>query len=686
MDNNECADSKDAHPILRSLLQRPGFDREFAHALFDQARCRELDYASRCIAVLALENQLLAVGAAAADEFMPFLARLGFTPRAGAPCHIDVLKQGYTTIDPREFIRQLTRRLARLAPVHEMLRYPDAAPDAVAHFVRVAHQQCQVTLARAAFTPEEVVSRVLQHVRLTAAHLETPQGEVHFRGEAKAAAEMLPEYEADILTRLLGMVRSWWVGPATPTMTNALVECPAGTLALVIRPPGSSIEFEIKRVGLRGQHPLSVAFERRGYMLPPSHRLQGGAMLSVLHWEATNSALLSRLFRMIHGEPAPISRIVQLRSVKAVPRSDGGEISLGTWFESSASFGDGFPQMRRAMARSLSAFAKEGDLIDSVPRSPQARTRAFLSCTRPGQCTIVGTSALRLDNVSAWLHSGGPERYFKQAYGRAPDPGEAFRFADTILMEILGNYRPPAATASYGDYVARAFAEGENRSAADIAFRAAAASMGRLWGTLLGFRGYTEGESFVPRNVGLKAVWSDGAWRPQIVFMDHELTNIVGNRLRHFHPRTALPGMHKDWVHILGGELGGQVRPGTIAVLADIYRVNGSIHAEGRAIVIGEMQRAYHLTLQRLRDDQSVRSHFRRSFVEPLLAWDVVVGLYRASRIGPRQRSQWKGRMRRIMSAHGLEEPLIHEYRRAIRRHGLFLRRCPYLFDAGGVA
>ena len=50
----------------------------------------------------------------------------------------------------------------------------------------------------------------------------------------------------------------------------------------------------------------------------------------------------------------------------------------------------------------------------------------------------------------------------------------------------------------------------------------------------------------MPRNVGLKAVWIDGAWSVQVVFMDHELTNIIGKRLRHFHPRTALAGMHMD--------------------------------------------------------------------------------------------------------------------------------------------
>src|SRR5262249_27366979 len=159
--------------------------------------------------------------------------------------------------------------------------------------------------------------------------------------------------------------------------------------------------------------------------------------------------------------------------------------------------------------------------------------------------------------------------------------------------------------------------------------------------------------------VGLKSVWADGDWRVQIVFMDHELTNVVGKRVRYFQPRTGLPGMHKDLVHILGGELGGRVWPGTLATLISIYRVDRARAAEARAMLIEDMQRAYRITLARMRDDADVRSQFRATFIDPLRAWDAVVAIYRGSRIGARQRSQWKGRVRRVLSAHGMEESLI---------------------------
>jgi hypothetical protein len=629
---------------------------------------------------------LLLLDGAAADQFVPLLERLGFTPPSGAACRSDVLKQGYTTTEPFAFFGELKRRLARLTPTHEFLLRTEASPEAVANFHHVASQECLLTLARTVFGADEVVSRVLSHVRLSAAEIDTAEDDQAFQQEANTAIEVLPEYEADILLRLRSDIRTWWIGSDTPTMHNALVERPIDTSALVIRPPGSTIEFEIKRVGLPGRQPLSVAFKRDGSRLAPSHRLQGACTLSVLRWEATNSALLSILFREIHGESAPISQMTELRKIKAVPRLGGGDVPLPNWFDDPAAFGDGFDAMRRAMARSLSAFVEEDSVIKSVPRSCEAQTRAFLQCMTPAQCTLVGTSALRLDNADRWLRREGVESYLTTVYGRSPSKPEACRFADTILMEILGTYRPPARTKSYARYVAAAFADSENRAAADRAFIAAVKSLGRLWGTLLGLRGYTEGESFVPRNVGLKAVWVGGEWRPQIIFMDHELTSIIGKRWRQFHPRTALPGMHKDWIHIVGGKLGGQLWPGTVSTLRDVYRVDAKLADRARADMIAEMRRAYRVTLARLREDENVRSHFRMSFLDPLLAWDEAVALYRASRFGARKRSKWKGRVRRLLEAHGLGDALVEEYRDAIHRHRHMLRRCPPMFDANDNA
>ena len=198
--------------IIASLLQRRGYDRRFAHALLDRARDRSADWPSRRIAVLALESQLLLLDSAAADEFVPLLERLGFTPAIGAACRPDVLKQGYTTTEPFAFFGELKRRLARLAPTHEFLLRTKASPEAVANFHHVASQECLLTLARTVFGADEVVSRVLSHVRLSAAEIDTAEDDPAFQQEASTAIEALPEYEADILLRLRSEIRTWWIG------------------------------------------------------------------------------------------------------------------------------------------------------------------------------------------------------------------------------------------------------------------------------------------------------------------------------------------------------------------------------------------------------------------------------------------------------------------------------------------
>ncbi|MBR0774234.1 hypothetical protein JQ625_05260 [Bradyrhizobium diazoefficiens] len=675
---------RDGSAIVAALIERRGYDREFAHALLDLSQNRAADWPVRGVAVLALESQLLALDPTAMHEIGPLLMRLGFVPSGGTACRSDVLKQGYTSTEPAAFFHQLVSRLSRLAPVHRNLRSSATASDAIARFRQLASQECLLALARAAFGPDEVFTEILRRVRVTSAEIERFEDNAQVIGEARAAIALLPEYEADILARLLGEVRSWWFSAATPAKHNALVSCPVGTCALIIRPPGSTFEFEIKRIGMRGSRALTVLYERGGEPIPPSHRLQGGASLSILQWEARNSALLSRLYRGIHHEAPPMSHVAQLRKVTSVPRSDGATVPLHDWFERPEAFGEGFQAMRRAMTQSLHGFVRERYVLSSVPRLPTARTRAFLRAQTPAQCTLIGTSALRLDTAAAWLGGSGADSYFSAVHGRGPTQAEACGFADAILMDILDSYQPPAAPDHYAAYVSAAFAR--NREAADRAYVGVLTSLGRMWGTLLGLRGYTEGESFVARNVGLRAVWADGAWSVRIIFMDHELTNVIGRRMRHFHPKAALQGVHKDWVHIVGGHLGGVPRNGTVATLAAIYRPDTAVRALGHDRMIEELRRSYRLTLAHLRDDAGIRSQFRKTFVNSAPAWDAVVGLYRASRVGARQRTAWKGQMRRVMAAYELDDQLVREYQRAIHRHRRMLRHAPYLFDPDGGA
>ena len=103
--------------------------------------------------------------------------------------------------------------------------------------------------------------------------------------ETAHALKQLPDFEAAILRLLCEGQKIYWVAERTSSRINSLVEYPLTTVVLVIKPPGSEIEFELKRAGRRGNNPLSVVFRRNGYRVPLPHRLDGGSMQWLLRYE-----------------------------------------------------------------------------------------------------------------------------------------------------------------------------------------------------------------------------------------------------------------------------------------------------------------------------------------------------------------------------------------------------------------
>ena len=144
----------------------------------------------------------------------------------------------------------------------------------VREFALQSRQDCKLVLARYIFPVEEVVARVHRHVRRsTGIHVATTDDDLAV--ETNRLIAELPDYEAAILRDLRSDAAVYWVANATSSEMNSLVEYPIGTVVLVVKPPGSEYEFELKRVGRRGNHPLSVRSH-----VPASHRLDGGSMIS----------------------------------------------------------------------------------------------------------------------------------------------------------------------------------------------------------------------------------------------------------------------------------------------------------------------------------------------------------------------------------------------------------------------
>ena len=116
---------------------------------------------------------------------------------------------------------------------------------------------------------------------------------------------------------------TFWAGDETSARLNALVEQPIGTVVLTIKPPGSSLEIEIKRAGRRAGRPLAIVHDRDGRPVPPSHRLDGGSAADMLQWEAGHAACLAKTYRLVHGTDAPISVVAGLTYANKLPVGDG---------------------------------------------------------------------------------------------------------------------------------------------------------------------------------------------------------------------------------------------------------------------------------------------------------------------------------------------------------------------------
>jgi hypothetical protein len=564
-----------------------------------------------------LQAQVLRIRAADGAAFTALLSRLGLLTARGA-LSPTVLAEGYSTVEPAGFVRELRRRLAPARRVLAPLRGERTPPAAWEAFLAYARREPRLVLARYLFTPREVAERILGLLRSSRGveHPFTSGREVVRRETARFVAS-LPPYEAAILAHLAAGDAIRWVADATPAEPGGLVEAPPGTVVVVARPPGSDWELEWKRCGRRGDQPLDVVFRRRGRDLPPSHRFDAGSMGTSLQWEAIASSTLARLHRAVHGAAPPISRLVAMSSIRAVPAAAaaaeaGGERDLLDYLTEPRCFGRGFPRMRRAMAESVAAFEDEGSERLEGVESELGLTVRFLHRIAPAQALFLGTSSLRLDRAARYL-------------SRPASCG----LADEILETVLGEYAPPRGdsrdTADPARYAAAALAA--NRARADRVYLGLMRQIGAFWGVLAGVKGYSLGESFVARNVGLRGVWRGGRREVAIVFMDHDNLHVGGRRADDFHPLEASRGMATDERYILGNWRSPSGVRGEAEVLDAIYRVGRPLVRAGRAALLAAAAAACRRTRRKL-GGPALRGLFGASFVRRVHDWDALLAAF----------------------------------------------------------
>src|SRR5262249_2045605 len=279
-----------AHDLFAEFLSHNRFSRSFCLRLLATARDRNgTAWELRRLATLMLEHQTLKIHPDNLDEFNFLFRQLNLkkSPVVNAGVVSSVLQEGYSTTRLRDFIPQFCRRLQRLNRVHEPIKGWKTSETALADFIEASGSDCRLTLARYLFSADEVVEAILRQVMVTDGAKDINNEQPLFvEAEAERALNRLPVYEATILKKLCASARTYWVANHPSSEINSLVEYPITTVVLVIKPPGSEVEFEIKRAGKRGPFSLDVIHEREGCDVAPSHRLDGGSMLWMLRHEA----------------------------------------------------------------------------------------------------------------------------------------------------------------------------------------------------------------------------------------------------------------------------------------------------------------------------------------------------------------------------------------------------------------
>jgi hypothetical protein len=648
--------------------------------LLDVAKQPSIPWEARCFAALLAEHQVLKLRAGDLETFDAIFVALNLKqPGVERAVNASVLKEGYSTTELRGFIVEFQRKLSRLNRVHRKMHGKKSYDADVREFVQLARRDCKLTLARYLFTPEEIVERVLKQVRVSEGVRDIDvEQERYVDVELSHALSLLPEYERRILELLSRDARVYWVADTTSSALNSLIEYPLTTVVLVIKPPGSHYELELKRAGRRG-NPLSVVFKRNGNRVPASHRLDGGSMQWLLRYEASSASRMSFMYRLIHGEDASMPAYVSRNTVYRVPLN-GHEAPSFRYFTDPRAFGGAsFDQMRVAMRDAVEALKKEeGQYLPQLPQVPgdMGLTSEFLSHVAPSQAILCGTSSFRLDKVATYLAADGADTYFSWLQ-KAYTVHDAKQFADEILDEVLGVYEPPDGPYDgYGNYLEAAFAAPENRRRADEIFIALVKQMATFWGTMLGVRGHSRGESFVARNVGLRGVWEAGQWRVKLIFMDHDGLVLPEPEHGHFFAQNAMPGIMLDERHIWG-RARPMLFPSTLlGCLHKIYRPGPALKRKATLLADRELKAAYKKTQAALQTNAKLRAFFSKVFLSRLFDWDEFVVGYLNGRD-----SKWESKMKQMFREKGYDARQYDDYAQAVEKNKGFFERNGFLFE-----
>jgi len=654
-------DFEDADAILeltRKFLVYFRYNRGFFQFLLRTARGEaDESWPVRRLALAFMERQLSALSLRALPEFDKVLATLGLK-KPGDKLVAGELLGCAIKMPLAEFVSQLLRKINRRSSIEG--RKKDLGAE-LADLLHRSTQECKLVLAQCAFSPKEIFERILTQVKVSEGVLSSPFVPVK---KKIAGVPCLSICERLILRQLQSSNQIYWVDDSTSSRINSLVEYPLGTVVLVFKLPGSNLEIELKRAGKR-ERPLDVLYEKDGYEVPLSHRLQGGSMGWMLKSESDNENRFCSLFRAIHQEDPPLSRTSFITNVRRIP-FDSGTADLLTWFSDTETFGPGYKEMRLALKRCLHSFGSP------VPAGLMAQTVAFLRHFQPRQSVLVGTSSFRLDELRGYFLPLGARRYFGDGLGVEWTPTEARQFADDLLEEVLGTYvQPSVHYRSHKQYLDAAFSIPENRAAAQANYMFCMEQIGLVWGTMLAIGSHSSGESFVPRNVGLKAVWQNGRWKVKIIFMDHDCLDSPKPQQREYHAEDVMAATIHDETHIFGHALPHRTNIGAVTCLQDIYRIPKPLAYEGMLQLRGAMLRSFGKARA-----CAAKGLLPSPYFAQLLDFEEVVRML----INPSS-EDWIAQALAALTDKGYTWKRSREYQETVKKHARFFREHASLYE-----
>ena len=652
--------------LIRKSSEVRLYDRALSDRLIAIGKDPSEGWPTRRMAALMLQRQFLLLSPTNAEEHDYLFLRLGLKDRRGIHLLLkkSVLTEGFSSREMAAFVKEWRVRLSRLV---DYLTF-DSPAKALSSLERLSRSDCKLQLARYLFSPEEVVAEIMKGIRISRGE-KMPwarDSEVELN-EARVCRQSLPEYEARILDLLCDPSRIYWVTPQPVTEINSLVEYPMGAVSLVVKPPGSWFEFQIKRSGIPKPQVLSVAFEHNGTKLPDSHRLRGGGAGWDLRFEACSAARLCRIYRTVHGVDPSISITHHIKSICSIPTENGDRSTLD-YFNTPQSFGEGYENMRIALKQCVKAAFDSGNL--GMPDLPgeMGYTLNFLMQSWPSQSIQSNTSSFRLDRLAAYLCRDGLALYYRGRAQSSYTREDARWLADQLLDEALpGFWRPPGRFVDFEGYIRKALAMPENRDRANETFIELVRQLGTFWGTLAAVKGYSNGECFVSRNVGLRSVWSSGRWQVKLFFMDHDDLHVGNPNEGNLAPGRMLRGMVCDQVFCVGYE-DRQNSRSCLHALGKIYRVNDEILARGRNEVREVRDAAVRKTLRALRDNISLRDNFSPLFLSKAAICDSLWTAFRRRRTELLADPKLlEGFVRDQLSSSGYDESRILQHAKALR-------------------